>query len=126
MKRFAAHYIFIPPCEVLKNHFIELDNTNHIRGVFPLEKEIAGAIFLNGVILLSKQEIFPGHFLQLLKEEEQKYPDLSLFQLLDNRNLPGIEKNEPVFLYLLEGTDLPAIKLSINNHQNNSQIRKLC
>jgi hypothetical protein len=61
-----------------------------------------------------------------LKEEEENNPHLSLFQLLENRNFPEIRKNDIVSLYLLDGIDLAAVKLSANKNLNSSYIQQLC
>jgi hypothetical protein len=104
-KRFAAHYIFLPPGKVFKLHSVELDENDRIQGIFPLDKETARTSFFNGILLLSKQEIVPGQLLQTLKEEKQKYPEASVFKLLENRNLPEIGEKDVVFLYHLNGID---------------------
>lgn len=48
MKRFAANYIACRSVERL--HYVEVTSGSVLNGVFPLEKELAGTSFLNGVI----------------------------------------------------------------------------
>lgn len=48
MKRFAANYIACQSVERL--HYVEVTCGSVLNGVFPLEKELAGTSFLNGVI----------------------------------------------------------------------------
>ena len=48
MKRFAANYIACQSVERL--HYVEVTSGSVLNGVFPLEKELAGTSFLNGVI----------------------------------------------------------------------------
>ena len=48
VKRFAANYIACQSVERL--HYVEVTSGSVLNGVFPLEKELAGTSFLNGVI----------------------------------------------------------------------------
>lgn len=48
MKRFAANYIACQSVDRL--HYVEVTSGSVLNGVFPLEKELAGTSFLNGVI----------------------------------------------------------------------------
>lgn len=48
MKRFAANYIACQSVDRL--HYVEVTSESVLNGVFPLEKELAGTSFLNGVI----------------------------------------------------------------------------
>jgi hypothetical protein len=91
MKRFAAHYIFIPPNQTFKLHCVELDDKNRFSKVFPLEKEIANTSFFNGVLFLSNNELSDS-FLQSLEN----------FQQLENLNLPKIKEKDMVFIYHLD------------------------
>lgn len=48
VKRFAANYIACQSVDRL--HYVEVTSRSVLNGVFPLEKELAGTSFLNGVI----------------------------------------------------------------------------
>lgn len=48
VKRFAANYIACRSVDRL--HYVEVTSGSVLNGVFPLEKELAGTSFLNGVI----------------------------------------------------------------------------
>lgn len=48
VKRFAANYIACRSVDRL--HYVEVTSESVLNGVFPLEKELAGTSFLNGVI----------------------------------------------------------------------------
>ncbi len=48
VKRFAANYIACQSVDRL--HYVEVTSESVLNGVFPLEKELAGTSFLNGVI----------------------------------------------------------------------------
>jgi hypothetical protein len=126
MKRFASHYLFFPPNEVFKLHYIELDENNCFQGIFPLEKEIAQTSFHNGILLPFKQEISPKHLLLILKGKEQTNPEKSIFQLLEDQYFPEIGKNDAVFLYILNGIDLLTAKFCTSNSRSNSYIQRIC
>lgn len=49
MRRLAAHYIWYK--EVLRLHYIEMQEDGTLLGVYPLTEEIAGTIFYDGVLL---------------------------------------------------------------------------
>jgi hypothetical protein len=51
MKRLAAHYIYLSPDKILKLHYVELDDENHLLGIFPLKEEIANTEFYTGVLI---------------------------------------------------------------------------
>lgn len=58
MRRIAAHYIYWK--ELLPLHYIELDDNDLFIGVFPLNEEIAGTEFKDGIIypsLATSEEI---------------------------------------------------------------------
>ena len=48
MRRIAAHYVFWK--KLLPLHYIELHDNNTLIGVFPLQEEIAGTEFWDGII----------------------------------------------------------------------------
>ncbi|GHT77445.1 hypothetical protein AGMMS50262_18470 [Bacteroidia bacterium] len=54
MKRFAAHYVFLPPDNLYKLHCVELDDGNRLQDIFPLTEEIASTTFYNGTLLVLK------------------------------------------------------------------------
>jgi hypothetical protein len=125
MKRFAAHYLFTPPDKTFLMHYVELDNANRITGIFPLTNEIANTTFFNGILLLFNRKIFPVEFLRTLKNNSKQAPSLSIFQLLKNKNFPAVDINRAVFLYILEGIDLPTLRLNTNDIHNVLSIKYL-
>ena len=56
MKRFAAQYVFCSSGELLKLHYVELEEDNRLRGIFPLEKETAETVFYNGILFPVEKE----------------------------------------------------------------------
>ena len=61
MRRIAAHYVWCK--QVYRMHYIELDDNGVFHGVYPLNEEIAGTAFYDGVlvpVLSSEPAITPG------------------------------------------------------------------
>ena len=48
-KRFAAHYVWCG--EVRRLHYVELDETGHWAGCYPLEAELAATAFYDGILI---------------------------------------------------------------------------
>ena|GEM_PF-864821 len=118
MKRFAAHYIFIPSHQFQKLYCVELDENNCLQNIFPLEKETANTSFFNGILIFSKQELSAEIFLKTLKDEAQKHSDFSVFELLKKQNLSEIKKNDFVFVYHLDGINLFSLKVFEEKNPN--------
>ena len=55
MKRFAAHYLFVPGSGFLKQYAIEIEG-GYICHIFPCSEEIESVEWFPGVILLTPQE----------------------------------------------------------------------
>lgn len=49
MRRIAAHYVWCK--QVYQMHYIELDDNGVLRGIYPLDEEIAGTAFYDGVLV---------------------------------------------------------------------------
>lgn len=52
VKRFAAHYLFMPDLGFVKQHVVEIADGGVVRNVFPLTEEIESVEWLPGVIAL--------------------------------------------------------------------------
>ena len=50
MRRIASHYIYWR--QFYRMHYVELDESGILTGVFPLEGEIAGTEFYDGILIL--------------------------------------------------------------------------
>jgi hypothetical protein len=105
MKRFAAHSIFLPPDRFYQLHYVELDDSNHIQKIAPLELEIAQTSFYNGVIVVLNDEIPPN-----IKDLEVAF----------------LNPDEPVKLYHLSGINLLPSELSAGNSGGDCHIQRLC
>lgn len=70
IRRFYSHYTFIFPDICLKDVVVELDSENHIKLVFPFEKEIENTQFYSGFLIYLPQDISPSTI--LLNEVKNK------------------------------------------------------
>jgi hypothetical protein len=102
MKRYAAHFLFVPPDQVFQLHVIELDDTGRLLRIFPLDKEIERTAFYNGILLASGQALATGSLQQTLQE----HPDVPILQLLKESNFPAIKEGDTIYLYVLDGVGI--------------------
>ena len=125
MKRISAHYIYFPLGKTYKLHYVELDNNNRFKGVFPLEKEISETSFFTGILILLKENIAPSVLMEDLTELNKCFLDKTIFELLDYLSFSKIKEKDEVFIYLLDGIDLLTTKFGTNNCSRNSYIQRL-
>lgn len=52
MKRFAAHYLFLPDVGFMKQHVVEITVEGAVRSIFPLKEEVESVEWFPGVIVL--------------------------------------------------------------------------
>lgn len=52
MKRFAAHYLFLPDAGFMKQHVVEITAEGTVRSIFPLKEEVESVEWFPGVIVL--------------------------------------------------------------------------
>jgi hypothetical protein len=124
MERIAAHYIYAPPQKVYKLHYVELDENKQLHKISPLEKEVSGTAFFNGILILSKTEIQTDWLLNRLKEDD--FPEeTTIFDFLNSFNREEIRQQDAVFLYLLDGINLTTTKLRTDNGRCNCHIQRL-
>lgn len=58
MKRFAAHYLFVPEYGFLKQYVVEIRDAGYVSCIFPFTQEIESVEWYPGAILLAKEEEF--------------------------------------------------------------------
>ncbi len=56
MRRFAAHYLFIPEYGFLKQYVVEITDAGYVSCIFPFTQEIESVEWFPGVILLAKEK----------------------------------------------------------------------
>lgn len=127
MKRFAANYIACQSVERL--HYVEVTSGSVLNGVFPLEKELAGTSFLNGVIWVVPAALGweVADVWSRLTVIHQHMPDASVPEMLkvliDTLAVPAV--GEPVSLFLIRGIRLSAAEFGANNSGSNRYVERL-
>ncbi len=134
MKRLAAHYIVLPGNRIYKQHYIVLDDQDCICGVHPLNQEVAGTEFYNGLLfpIFRNFETTGAGILEELKSLQNEHPESSVFELLqyffqsNEVCFPGFTgEDSPVFIFRLDGINLPASKLCADNGSCHAYIQRL-
>lgn len=127
MKRFAANYIACRSVDRL--HYVEVTSGSVLNGVFPLEKELAGTSFLNGVIWVVPAALGweVADVWSRLTAIHQQMPDASVPEMLkvliSSEQL--VAEGEPVSLFLIRGIRLSAAEFGANNSGGNRYVERL-
>ncbi len=109
MRRIAAHYVWCK--RVYRMHYIELDEDGLFRGIYPLEEEIAGTAFHDGVLvpILSSEPMID------IRRVMESWPALTA----------GIAPGCPVHIYHLSGIPLASAKLGADYGRGDGHIERL-
>ena len=127
MKRFAANYIACRSVDRL--HYVEVTSGSVLNGVFPLEKELAGTSFLNGVIWVVPAALGweVADVWSRLTAIHQQMPDASVPEMLkvliSSEQL--VAEGEPVSLFLIRGIRLSAAEFGADNSSGNRYVERL-
>ena len=127
VKRFAANYIACQSVDRL--HYVEVTSGSVLNGVFPLEKELAGTSFLNGVIWVVPAALGweVADVWSRLTVIHHQMPDASvpemLKELIGTSAVPAV--GEPVSLFLIRGIRLSAAEFGANNSGSNRYVERL-
>ena len=127
VKRFAANYIACRSVDRL--HYVEVTSGSVLNGVFPLEKELAGTSFLNGVIWVVPAALGweVADVWSRLTAIHQQMPDASVPEMLkvliSSEQL--VAEGEPVSLFLIRGIRLSAAEFGANNSGGNRYVERL-
>lgn len=127
MRRIASHYVYYR--QLFRLSYIELGDDGQFVGIYPLNEEIAGTEFQDGILvpvacnnekLLSEGfSISPGRISDLSRKEV-------LSEILGQACLSdGIEPGTPVRLFLLNSSSLTATELRTNHSCGNSHVERL-
>lgn len=127
MRRIAAHYIYCG--RVYRMHYLELDEENRLRGMYPLTEEIAGTAFYDGILIplpVNGKQAADEAFLFSLKGNLSFTGKESVFEVLAARGIadgacPGV----PVRVFLLNGISLTASELCADNSRGNGYVQRL-
>ena len=138
VKRFAANYIACQSVDRL--HYVEVTSGSVLNGVFPLEKELAGTSFLNGVIWVVPAALGweVADVWSRLTAIHQHMPDASVPEMLkvliDTLAVPTVGElpatylpvqGKSVSLFLIRGIRLSAAEFGANNSGGNRYVERL-
>ena len=127
MRRVASHYIYWK--QFYRMHYVELDDKGVLTGVFPLEEEIAGTEFYDGIlfpVVEVGKELHAGETkVSCLRAKSLMLmePGFDACRELGLPQAAGI--GEPACLLLLNGISLPAAKLGTDDGCRNGYIKRL-
>ena len=108
MRRIAAHYVWYK--QVLRLHYVELDDEGRFRGVFPLTEEIAGTEFYDGVLIPVPASLFDADYSLLANGWQGLTGELSL--------------GDAALVYRLSGLSLAAAKLGTDDSGGNGHVQR--
>ena len=138
VKRFAANYIACQSVDRL--HYVEVTSGSVLNGVFPLEKELAGTSFLNGVIWVVPAALGweVADVWSRLTAIHHQMPDASVPEMLkvliDTLAVPTVGElpatylpvqGKSVSLFLIRGIRLSAAEFGANNSGGNRYVERL-
>lgn len=128
MKRFAAHYLFLPVDKLFKLHSIELNDDKQIMKISPLDREMANTFFCNGLIWAVNENTFSSleEVARIWKDILCRFPETALPELLKYLSLKEIAGGNSVDLYHLDGIDLLSAKFRTDNCGSYCHIQRLC
>ncbi|MDH6534191.1 hypothetical protein D0T51_06740 [Parabacteroides sp. 52] len=107
MRRLASHYIWWR--DVYRLHYLELDDANRLVGVYPLTEEMAGTVFVEGILL------------PVLAEETKVEEKMPHWKLLTEK----VEIGSFIQVYHLQGLELTAAKLGTYDGGSHCHIQRL-
>lgn len=118
MKRFASHFVFYHG--MLRQHYVELSSgSNVMEGVFPLEEEIAGTEFRDGILLPLPAgfDISEVKDVLIKMKEEKKSLDWENFSSLmsSSLDLQLPLEGKPIRLLLLNVHEFTSAELGTNH-----------
>lgn len=126
MRRIASHYVYWK--QLLRMHYVELDEKENLVGVFPLNGEIAGTEFYDGILVpaLAEGEKMDRQGIEFSWAGNKNSLGIEfLTAALQKLNLPKpAEKGLPTQV-LLVTFPLTSAKLSADNSRCNGYIKRL-
>ena len=116
MRRVAAHFIFYRN-EVFHMHYLELDDTVQVSGIYPFREEIAGTVFVDGIVFpVPRRYSYDALFLkERLLHLHRKDTAAGWACLLSRLLVFSKDDLSPVDLFRLHGVDLATSELRTNN-----------
>ena len=144
MRRIASHYIYWR--QFYRLHYVELNDNGVLAGIFPLEGEIAGTEFYDGILILVPIPALDAGVQENKRCHQDSYSDTSFVipsQVREQRTfnmLPGeqladalvrqgftgiAEAGSPVCVLLLGGIPLATAKFGADDSRSDGYIQRL-
>lgn len=127
MRRVASHYVYWH--RLYRMHYVELDESGALVGVYPLEAEIAGTEFYDGMIVpvLPGADLFPhdSFLFPLQWNSTSTAMEIMIQKLEAEQASTGVDTGVPVQLILLSGISLTAPEFGTNNRCCNGNVKRL-
>lgn len=127
MRRVASHYTYYR--QLYRMHYVELDNQRAFTGVFPLDGEIAGTEFYDGILVpvACSEEMKSLEKISVsIQWETGKSRAVILSDVLKQNGFSlDIETGDSVQLLLLTGISLPPAEFCTDNSRSNGYIKRL-
>lgn len=111
MRRIASHYVYWR--RLYKMHYIELDTAGRFQGVYPLDREIAGTEFYDGILIPFPQNAVLS-FSECLKQATEW-----------KKEADEVSIGREVDIYRLHGSTLSPAEFCANNGCCNGDIERL-
>lgn len=121
-RRFASHFIYYNG--FYRMHYVELDENNQVRGIYPLKEEIAETVFYNGIIIIVRDIINLPDLLRRLEEIQKDKPEVDFRMLLKAANFI-VPASEPVALFHFDCAPFSSPKFGTYNSSGNCHIKRL-
>lgn len=107
MKRFASHFVILPPDNVIKSGVVEIDN-NKLVSCFSLTEEVESASWFSGIIYVSAEEI---NLLDVRMELNKSLgKEITLFM---RKYSSKVEIGDKVYLYNISNIDLNSFSILV-------------
>ena len=132
MRRIASHYIYWR--QFYRLHYVELNDNGVLAGIFPLEGEIAGTEFYDGILILVPIPVLDAGVQENKRCHQDSYSDTSFVIPSQAREqgtfdmLPGeqlAEAGSPVCVLLLGGIPLATAKFGADDSRSDGYIQRL-
>lgn len=127
MRRVASHYVFWH--RLYRMHYVELDEKGAFVGVYPLDAEIAGTEFYDGMVvpILPGSGLFPDYSFSfpLQWSSASTAMEIVMHKLEEELASDGVDAGVPVQLILLSGISLTAAEFGTDYRCCNGNVKRL-
>ena len=127
MRRIASHYVYWH--RFYRMHYLESDDRGAFVGVYPLDEEIGGTEFYDGILIpvVDSSPLLHCKAIQipLVCHSDSTVMEAVSHRLAELQVSGGVEPGRPVQFLLLGGIPLTAAELGTNDGSCNGYIQRL-